>query len=91
MKFNKITAEHVESVVVSENYHQFISTTVTICCLELKNGFNSVGQSACVDRAMFDAELGKKLAREDAISKIWQLEGYLLAERFAVYKQNLSS
>ena len=78
---DRITPEHIEQTIRSETYHRFPGTTLTVCCLVLRNGFTAVGQSACVDPAMFDAEIGKKLAYDDAKSKVWQLEGYLLAER----------
>lgn len=53
---------------------------LTFCVLVLKNGFTVTGESACVVAANFDAEIGKKIARQKAIDKVWQLEGYLLAE-----------
>jgi len=53
---------------------------LTFCVLVLRNGSAVTGESACVSRENFDAELGRKIARENAISKIWPLEGYLLRE-----------
>ncbi|HZP86615.1 MAG TPA: Gp49 family protein [Burkholderiales bacterium] len=54
---------------------------LTICVLVLKNGFTVTGQSACASAANFDAELGRKIAREDAKRKIWPLMGYALREQ----------
>jgi hypothetical protein len=54
---------------------------LTFCVLVLDNGINMTGESACVSPENFNAELGKKLARENALNKMWALEGYLLAER----------
>jgi hypothetical protein len=54
---------------------------LTFCVLVLDNGFTIVGQSATASAANFDAELGQKIARTDALNKIWPLEGYLLRER----------
>lgn len=54
---------------------------LTICILELRNGFTVTGESACVSPENFDAEIGMKIARENARSKIWALEGYLLKDR----------
>lgn len=54
---------------------------LTFCVLVLDNGFTIVGQSATASAENFDAELGKKIARTDALNKIWPLEGYLLRER----------
>ncbi|EBW4414406.1 hypothetical protein L2166_003410 [Salmonella enterica subsp. enterica serovar Typhimurium] len=56
---------------------------LTICVLVLRNGFTVTGESACVSPKNFDAEIGRKAARQKAIDKIWTLEGYLLKERLA--------
>ena len=53
---------------------------VTICILILANGFKVEGVSACVDPANYDAATGQKCAYENAVEKIWQLEGYLLKQ-----------
>lgn len=76
----RVTLETIEGLIVSEQYHRFEGTTVTVCCLTLRNGFNAVGESACVSAANFDAEVGRKIARENAREKVWALEGYLLRE-----------
>ena len=73
---NQLTPEVLESKITGEAYHQFDGTTVTICCLTLENGYNTIGQSACIDQSMFDAEVGKDLAYQDAFSKLWQLYGF---------------
>jgi hypothetical protein len=75
--------EHIESVIVSEQYHVFENTTFTGCLLTLENGFTVHGESACASPENFDAELGRKYARENAVSKIWMLEGYLLKDRLS--------
>ena len=53
---------------------------LTFCVLVLKNGFTVTGESACASPENFDAELGRKVARENAVKKIWALEGYLLKQ-----------
>ena len=80
----RITPEHVERCIVRAQYHQFPGTTVTVCCLHLQNGFTVLGESACASPENFDAELGRRIAYDDAKRKIWQLEGYLLRERLNV-------
>nr|WP_180644283.1 Gp49 family protein [Acinetobacter bereziniae] len=60
--------------------------TLTFCILTLENGFTVTGESACASPENFDAEIGKKIAFENARNKIWQLEGYLLKEN--LHKQN---
>lgn len=56
---------------------------LTFCVLVLRNGFTVVGQSACVSRENFDAEIGKKVARDDAVNAVWPLMGYELKCRLA--------
>ena len=51
---------------------------LTFCVLVLKSGFTVTGESACVSPENFNAEIGRKIARENAVNKIWPLEGYLL-------------
>lgn len=55
--------------------------TLTFCILTLENGFTVTGESACASPENFDAEIGKKIAYENAREKIWLLEGYLLKEK----------
>ena len=83
----RVTPEHLESVIVSEQYHVFDSTTFTSCLLTLKNGYTVLGESACASPENFNAELGRKIARSNAVNKIWALEGYLLRERLHAEKQ----
>ena len=54
---------------------------LTFCVLVLKNGFTVTGESACASPENFDAEIGRKVARDNAISKVWMLEGYLLKQQ----------
>jgi hypothetical protein len=51
---------------------------LTFCVLVLKNGFTVTGESACASPENFDAEIGRKIARENAKQKIWPLMGYAL-------------
>jgi hypothetical protein len=54
---------------------------LTFCVLVLKNGFTVTGESACASPENFDAEIGKKIARQNAEQKIWPLMGYELKQR----------
>lgn len=49
----------------------------------LRNGFTVTGESACASPENFDAEICRKIARENAVQKIWMLEGYLLKQRLS--------
>lgn len=54
---------------------------LTLCVLVLRNGFTVVGTSACASPENFDAEIGRRIARQDAIRQIWPLLGYELRTR----------
>lgn len=53
---------------------------LTICVLVLRNGFTVTGTSACASPENFDAEIGRKVARQDAVRQVWPLMGYQLRE-----------
>ena len=53
---------------------------LTFCVLTLQNGFTVTGESACASPENFDAEIGRKIARENAKNKIWPLMGYVLKQ-----------
>lgn len=56
---------------------------LTFCVLVLKNGFTVTGESACASPDNFNAEIGRKIARENAINKLWPLMGYELKCRLS--------
>jgi hypothetical protein len=95
----RVTPESINATIRSEHYvyggdldftveadgssaHPSLSC-LTICVLVLSNGFTVVGKSACASPANFNAELGRKIARADAVNQIWPLEGYLLKSKLA--------
>jgi hypothetical protein len=56
---------------------------LTFCVLVLRNGFTVTGESACASPENFNAEIGRKIAREDAIKKVWPLMGYALKQKLS--------
>lgn len=56
---------------------------LTFCVIVLRNGFTVTGESACASPENFDAEIGRKVARDNAINKIWPLMGYELKSKLA--------
>src|SRR5574337_1230490 len=62
---------------------------LTFCVLVLRNGFTVTGESACVSPENFDAEMGRKIARQNAINKVWPLMGYALKDRLAVLVEQI--
>lgn len=56
---------------------------LTFCVLVLRNGFAVTGESACASPENFNAEIGRKIARENAVNKIWPLMGYELRSKLS--------
>jgi len=79
----RLTPIDIDAAIVSEAYHVFPGTTVTVCALTMQNGFVVIGESAAASPENFDEAIGRKIARESARQKIWPLEGYLLRSRLA--------
>lgn len=79
----RLTPQHIDEQIVKDAYYVFPGTTLTVCALTLRNGFQVVGESAAASASNFDEEIGRKIARDNARSKIWALEGYLLRSRLA--------
>ena len=94
----RVTPADIEACIASEHYftaseaakcggtEPYPLDLLTFCVLVLRNGFTVTGESACASPENFDAELGKKIARQNAVNKIWPLEGYLLKERLSGIK-----
>jgi hypothetical protein len=75
------TITGITSKIKRTAYQRVEDSTTTLCLMYLDNGFLLIGKSACVDPKKFNQALGEKYAYEDAISKLWELEGYVLATR----------
>lgn len=93
------TAQHgVEGAMTALQLHQRTADTdtdngqavpvsmlglLTFCVLVLRNGFTVTGESACASPENFDAEIGRQIARANAVQKIWPLMGYELRTKLA--------
>jgi hypothetical protein len=90
----RITPADIEASIACEHYfnageaaaasgqpaHQALAQ-LTICVLVMRNGFLVTGESACASPENFDAEVGKKVARANAVQKVLPLLGYELKQR----------
>lgn len=78
----RVTLQSMEEKIAETEYvvHKNI---LTIAIVTMKSGFFVVGKSAPASPENFNAELGKKFAREDAIRQLWGYEGYLLRDRLS--------
>ena len=79
MNSNTVSIEQVEDAVRVEDYVYY--NTMTICVLTLPNGFMCTGESACVSPENFDTEIGRSIARKNALDKVWMLLGYDLKNK----------
>ena len=79
----RLRPEDIDAAIVSETYMVLPSGKAMVCELILRNGFSVRGESACVSKANFNEEIGRKISYEDARNKVWMLEGYLLQERIS--------
>lgn len=79
----RLNPAHIDDQIVREAFYVFPGTTMTVCCLTLRNGFQVIGESASASPENFNAEIGQKIARDHARNKIWALEGYLLRSRLS--------
>ena len=77
----RVTQELIESKISHCSSAILPNTTTTICTIHMNNGFNFIGQSACVDPKNFDVEIGEAMAYKDAFRQIWAYEGYLLSDQ----------
>lgn len=88
----RVTPADIEANIAGEYYFTAADATrqspqlpgldlLTFCVILLKNGFTVTGESACASPENFDAELGRKIARQNAVNKIWPLMGYELKQR----------
>lgn len=78
---NKLSMGDILEAVTESSYWRLGDTTTTVCQLTLKNGFTVVGTSACIDPLEFNKTVGEKVAWDNALEKVWELEGYLLQQR----------
>lgn len=79
------------AAIVPDDFHPPVPAAhplnqLTICVLVLRNGFTIVGKSAVVNPANFNAEIGRQVARRDAVEQIWPFLGYALLDTQAASK-----
>jgi hypothetical protein len=77
----RLTPADIDATIKAETYTTLPSGKVMVCELTLCNGFTVRGEAAVVSKGNFNEEIGRKISRENARSKVWELEGYLLQQR----------
>ena len=95
----RVTPANIEAEIASEHYFTALDgvltgapialatadalSLLTFCVLILRNGFTVTGESACASPENFDAEIGRKIARQNAMQKIWPLLGFRLRDHLS--------
>lgn len=76
---NSVSQEQIDALLdnAQSQEHIFWDKELVVS-YKLESGFTVTGRGACVDPANFDLEIGRRVARNDAASQLWQLEGYRL-------------
>ena len=75
----RVTKDAIKSRIKSTDFIR-IGQTVTLCSITLDNGYSVRGESACVNPANYNKEIGEKISFDNAFDKLWPLYGFLLAE-----------
>ncbi len=70
--------DHADVVEFSDHDPESL---LTFCVLVMRNGFTVTGESACASPENFNAEIGRKIARQNAVAKVWPLMGYELRSK----------
>lgn len=93
MEPRTIKPEDIEGYIAEEHYinlGEALNTppdhptrVMTQCVILLKNGFTVTGESGCADPRKFDVEIGQRIARANALNKVWPLMGYVLRSQLA--------
>jgi hypothetical protein len=84
----RVTEEQIRDRITDITYHR-LNDTVTVCNIQLDNGFSVRGESACVNVENYKADIGQRYAHDDAFKKLWPFFGFLMAEdqhRAALYQ-----
>lgn len=75
----RVTADYIKSRIVDTRFEKF-SDTVTIAQITLDNGYSVRGESACVNPANYNQEIGERIAYDNAFNRLWPVFGFWLSE-----------
>ena len=79
----RVSLGQVEAAIVGETFTVLPNGRTTVCQLTLDNGFTVEGISAAVSIENFDAEIGNKIARQNAVGEVWKLLGFRLRDQLS--------
>ncbi|QBO37296.1 hypothetical protein EQG49_12905 [Periweissella cryptocerci] len=89
MMKNQVTKEQIDKLMSNAEINvETVHSKVTIVTVKLPNGFVITEASGAVDAANYNAEIGKKVCLERIQNKLWELEGYALANDLLKSKES---
>jgi hypothetical protein len=71
-----MTESDLDAITDSIQYHHFPDTTATVCCIKTVYGATVLGDSSCYRYDVFDAELGRKYAYQEAREQLRKYAGF---------------
>jgi hypothetical protein len=84
MRKNLMNVDVIKAIS-KEQYHTFPDTHMVVCCMTLKNGYHVIGESYCVHPDLWDERVSQRVARGDALNKVWTLGEYAMKDR--IYRE----
>lgn len=73
-----LTKDMIEERIAEVKY--YYHGVLTICVMEMENGFYHVGKSACISPVAYKKDVGEEFSYEDALRQAWSYEAYLMKE-----------
>ena len=70
-----VKSKDVDAAIVSIDYHKMGAKTL-VGLATLKNGYEIVESSSCVDPARFSESIGKELIQERVRMRVWEMLGF---------------
>lgn len=79
---NAVTQKQIDGLITTaEITTSRLGDKTCVTHVILKNGFELVATSACVDPSNYDKNIGRAICLKYIEAKLWELEGYLLQEK----------
>lgn len=79
----RVTIDDVEAAIKSVAVQKMGEKTCVVLAT-LKNGYEILAHSSCVDATNYDEDVGASLAMHKIKDKIWELLGYQLQSKLAM-------
>ena len=70
-----LTETYLQRHIKETNYYRYGDTGM-LCVLTLQNGYTVTGTSGCIDPTIFDEDIGKRIAYDNAFDELWKILGY---------------